>query len=465
MARIICPYCGTKQALQKDDLSCNNPECSRELPSKYLQNVRKGKPVWMVTVGYRQHGKTTYLDSLAIVLENLGKISRGTFSTFLDATTFEKLKDIRVEAQSGQLPDSTQVVKPDPLLISLPRFLGRESNTLVINDLPGEIFDSAEVDEKYVTAIVQAETIWFIISLSDILSETEGRSVADLVQIYVDNIERLGAKTKGRRVLVIYTKADRVNNKLPKDIKSYLADDPYRNIKQMTMQEARDKAFEEFEYIDKMYRISEELREFTFNEVPQGASMISMIEYYEMELSFAIVASVPGADGKTTGVDTPRFRVIDPLIWSLTSAGSDQREATCALILDNDDEIRSAFAGDIPGMAFDALEASNQATSTYFLGQAQVDTEQRPEKPPKKSRVRTLGPILDQMPKGSIAVAIVNKAPIDLYDYMYSDWHDRLLIICLREIELQWSHKVVYDPQEHDLDDLIRDFINTVPKK
>jgi len=464
MPRIICPYCGTRQNLESNENACNS--CSTEIPSKYIQNLRSAEPIWMVTVGYRQHGKTTYLDSLAIVLENLGKISRGTFSTYLDSTTFEKLRDIRVEAQSGQLADSTPPQqKPEPLLISLPRFLGRDTNTLVINDLPGEIFDRAEVEEKYITPILQAETIWFIISIADILNETEGRSIAELVQIYVDNIERLGGRPKGRRVLVIYTKADKVANKLPSEIKDYIGNDPYRNIKQMKMDEAREKQFDEFEYTDKMYRISEELREYTFNEIPRGADMISMIDYYEMDLSFAIVASVPGADGKTTGVDTPRFRVIDPLIWSLTSSSSGNRaESSCALILDGQPGIASMFDQDIPGRFHDALQSNNQMTSTYFLGKAKVETEQRPNKTPRKQGLNTIGPILDRLPRETIAVAIVNQQPLDLQDYMYSSWHDRLLVVCMRDLEFQWSHKVTYDPIENNPDDIVTEFINSLPK-
>jgi len=463
MARLICPYCGTNQPNDRTIVNCIN--CNNEIPTKYAQNLRRSNPIWMVTVGYRQHGKTTYLDSLALVLENLGKISKGTFSTFLDSTTFEKLRQIRVEAQEGKLAESTQVEKPKPLLISLPRFMNRDLNTLVINDLPGEIFDAPEVDEEYVTAIIQAETIWFIISIADILNDNEGRSIAELVQIYVDNIERLGGKTKGRRVLVIYTKADKVVRRLPEDISNYIGRDPYRNLKQMTMKEARENQFDEFSYIEQMYHTSDQLREFTFDEVPRGADLINMIEFYEMELSFAIVASVPGADGKTTGLNSDRFRVIDPLIWSLSSSTGTRQESNISLIIENSPDVTDLFSMDLPGQFYDALQSMNQVVKTYYTGHSVPDTEKRPEKSPRKNTLHLIGPILDRLPKDNIVILLTHsQEPIDLLDYIYSQWHDRVLLVSMKELEIQWPHKAVFEKYESNVEDIVTDFIDSVPK-
>ncbi|RMG70593.1 MAG: hypothetical protein D6711_16920 [Chloroflexi bacterium] len=464
MARITCPYCGHKQAFPRDQTTCQS--CEEEIPSKYISNSRKRPPVWMVTVGYTRHGKTTYLDSLALVLENLGKISRGTFCTHLDSTTFDKLRDIRKEAQEGTLSGATQRGnRPRPLILSLPNFLDNACNTLVINDLPGEIFDKPEVADNYAEPIRQAETIWFIISLSDIFSDKEGRTIAELVQNYVDSMERLGSHPKGRRILAVYTKADRLVNRLPPTIKEYLGQDPYSKIKQMTMAEAQANLFDAFEYVDKMYRISEDLKEYTFNEVPRGADFISMIEYYGMELSFSIVASVPGADGLTTGVDTPRFRVIDPLIWSLTSQLRGTHETKCALIVDGGAGATSIFFQDLPGEFFDAIQASNLEINTYLTGQSKIETDQRPEKPPNKQRLLTIGPILDMLPGDVYALLVVDETPLDLLDYMYSSWHDRIMLVSTKDLQVQWPHKVHYVPSDMDVYDVVRDFVALISPK
>lgn len=455
MARIICPYCGTRQTFAPSDRECR--ECKTEIPVKYVQNVRKRPPVWMATIGNSQHGKTTYVDSLSLVLENLGKISRGTFSTYLDPNTFEKLRLIRVEAQEGRLPDSTpeSANRPTPILISLPNFLGNVINTLVVYDLPGEVFDQPEMTAQYADAIRHAETIWFIISLADVLGDQQGRTIADLVQIYVDAMASIGADTKKRRILVVYTKADRIHNRLPIEIKNYLGKDPYRKIQQMTMGEANQTPFNEYEYTRNLYEISEQLKEFTYNEVPHGVDLINMIDFYGMELFFSIVASVPGVDGQTTGVDTPRHRVIDPLIWALTGQIKDNDDEKVALIVDAGQNTEDIYKFELPAEFFDALQSQNADVVTYFMGQSKPMTDQRPEKTPKKTLPNLLGPIIDHLPENTLIFVLTRNIPIDIYDYLHSSRHDKIFLFMTQDLNVQWSHKIILGEDDGDLYDLI----------
>jgi hypothetical protein len=462
---VICPYCGSKQTFAGSNNICSN--CGNEVSRKYLDNVRKRPPVWMVTVGNTRHGKTTYVDSLTVSVENLGKISPRTFSTYLDNTTFEKIRAIRREAQEGILPEPTVIDRPRPLLMSLPNFLDHDSNTLVIYDLAGEIFDRPDEIEKWADAIKHAETIWFLISLSDLEKDKEGRSIGDLVQIYVDGMANLGAKLKGRRVLVVFTKGDVLAQRLPPTIRKYLAEDPYSKLAQMSMAEAKSRPFDEYAYLRELHTISDELRAYTYDHVSGGPNLINMIEYYGMDLSFTIVASIPGADGQTVGTNSPRFRVIDPLIWSLSSSQGDREETTIALILDASQSSSAVFADDLPGTFFDCLQSNNADVNSYYLGRREpiVNLSQRPEKSPRRSSLPMIGPILDQLSPNAYALAVVNGPIHDLVDYQYSSWHDRLFIVTLTDQAQDWPHKVNLADGETDPCEIANDFFRFMTEK
>ena len=75
MAQIMCPYCLTPQSFTRSN-RCQNPDCRvQEVPQEYIDNVRRMPPIWLTTFGTSQHGKTTYIDALAIWIESLGKIT------------------------------------------------------------------------------------------------------------------------------------------------------------------------------------------------------------------------------------------------------------------------------------------------------------------------------------------------------------------------------------------------------
>lgn len=462
---ILCPYCGTKQAFGGTSTQCVN--CHKDVPRNYLLNARKRAPIWMVTVGYSQHGKTTFVDSMMMTIEKLGKISAGTVFNYLDEDTSKKIRMIRKEAQLGELPDSTIMPadRATPMLVSLPRFKGNESNTLVIYDLPGEIFDDPNLVEQYADAIRHCETIWFLISLDDIGADKEGRYISDLVRIYVEGLERLGAKVKGRRVLVIYTKADKLLTQLPEKVFNYLMEDPYAKLVEMKMEEAKKVPFQEHEYEVQMHHISEKLKEFTYDNVPGGDALVSLVDYHEMQLDFAVVASVPGANGRTMGAAAPRFRVLDPLIWSLSAVPNGESEGELALILDAGKGYEKVWSSGLPTELYDLLQDRNMAVRTFYTGQSEALATPRPERNPRRSMPRLVGPILDRLPDNSYVLVVVNGPIDDLYDYYYSGWHDRLYILTFTNQNVDWPHRVQVIPGESTADDMTADFIAAAQAK
>jgi hypothetical protein len=460
----ICPYCGTRQAFTGAQPTCSNTTCGKTIPRKYLDNTRKRPPVWLVTVGNSRHGKTTYVDALALIMENLGKISKGTFSSYLDNDTLNKFREIRREAQEGILPDSTPVTRPSPMLITLPNFMGNPNNTLVMYDMAGEIFDDPEKVTHYADAIRHAETIWFLISIEDVRLDRDGRSIQELVQIYVDGMNSLGVDPKGRNIIVVYTKADQIGNKLPQLVSDYLINDPYASLADMTMNDARGNQFDEYRYRQELEQVSDELAEYTFAQVPGGAALINMIEYYQMNLKFCAVSAFPGGgnSGEPSGTKTLRLRVVDPLVWGLSLQGESlPAESEVALILDAATGYDPLYQNEVAQHFYDALRALNLNVKTYFTGRH--EEMQRPDKPPKRTSLRTVGPILDKLGPTSYALVVTLGPILDLNDFQYSSWEHRLQIVSMGDFQMDWPHQTLYTGEANP-DEIVEEFINLMPK-
>ncbi|MDZ4672558.1 MAG: hypothetical protein SH821_16980 [Phototrophicales bacterium] len=463
---IICPYCLSKHNLSPTNNVC--PSCGEEVPPKYIQATRKTPPVFIVTVGMTQHGKSTLLDSIAVTVENLGKISDGTFHSYLDAYTFDSVRGIRKQVLEGKVPDSTtKDAKPRPLLIGIHNFLGVESNTLVIYDLAGEVFDDIQTVGLYANAIIHAQTIWFLVSLADLEEDKSGRSIFDLIEVYLAGMDQLGTPTRGRDVLIIYTKSDKIVHKLPSAIRGYMGKDPYRNLKDMKRNEANLIPFDDYSYIQEMRAISQELKDYTMDDVEGGGALINRIKSSKMTINFAITSATGSdVDNRQAGVILTRFRVLDPLLWSLMPSGGGEPPATQAIIL-VDSTAKMFTTGDKLGMIYDELSAQRMDINTYYMGNMQpAFSALRPDGVPKRKYSPLVGLALDQLNPATTYVMIITEANIhDLYDYIYSDWHENLFVVTTADFPLTWQHKLEVDDASFDARDIVERFMTIVLRK
>jgi hypothetical protein len=463
MASVLCPYCGSKQTFV-NATTCE--QCGAEVPRAYIENAKKHPPVWLVTFGTTRHGKSTYIDSLAVTIENLGKLTDGVFHKYLDTKTFDAIREVRREVQEGKLKESTKAsMKPEPLLIGINGFLDHEVDTLVIYDLAGEIFDDLTTVGDYAANVKNAETVWFLVSLADLERDREGRRISDLFEAYLAAMEKLRTSPQGRNLLVIYTKADRLSDRLPADVREYLRSDPYCRLKELKRREVTA-SFDEYDYLQGMRQISQSLEDFTYDEVEGGAAFINMIKANKMKLSFAITSSLgqDASEGRQMGTEFLRYRVIDPLIWSLTLNETRKGERQVALLLDSGPGSEIIHHNELGGAFYEALFAQSADVVTYYLGTRQPAFQmgQKPNGAPSRLRPRLVGPILDQLGKQDYALALVTQPISDLNDYLYSSWHDRLMVISIGQDNVQWSHKTVYQPNKTDLYDLVSEFMRLI---
>lgn len=458
MARIACPYCYTVQTFEAS-LECI--QCGRAVPRSFIKAARKNAPVYLATVGTTQHGKTTYLDSLMVTIENLGKISRDTYHDYLDDHTFDEVRSTRVQVQNQEKRDITpKTSQPEPLLISLHNFWDNEVNTLVMYDLGGEIFDRRDTIEDYAEPLRHAHTIWFFVSLYDLQhNDRQGRTISDLFNVYRTGMERLGVSTRGRNLLVIYTKADMMVDEWPDEVRRYLQSDPYADLAGLKRRELEGQELDEHAYTQKMLRLSDELKEYTYDDVEGGVPFINMVKQSGMNLAFCVTSSlgreVRGAASKL--IEYRRFRVIDPLLWAIDRNRGLDGDLKLTLVLDAGKNATQVFDNSLPTDFYNALSPLG-AVSTYFLGTTASAVNvgaPPPTEKPEHNHPALIGPILDQAPPNGQIVVITERSIADLDDFDTPEWHKRLLICTFREGLIKWPRQEVLQRDRNAIESLV----------
>jgi len=480
MSRIACPYCCTIQTFPEGYV-CKN--CETEVPEKYIQFARNSPPVYLAVVGMTAHGKTTYLHSLTHTMDNLGKIAKGSYLDALDDETLHELRRIRGQISTRTATESTRprpkgVYLQKPMVFSLKGFMTQDRHPLVIYDLAGESFsDRAEI-QQYAEPLKLAYTIWFVVSLYDLeKNNNEYGTIADLFNIYVTGMERVGASLQGRNLHVIYTKGDKLVNRLDTELLEYLRDDPYTNLATTKAGDLRNKQFDQDDYTYQLEQMSGWLQEFTMDEVPGGLQFINMVEDNGMGLLFSLNTAI-GRDHLPNNqmIDYESYRVLDALIWSLrevkaiepqkASTGTNRRvdasgKREIALILDTSGFSANAkiYQLELPGLFFSALSDYGEVKS-FYMGTLQPFTREGMEPtntPPLQTSHPLIGPILDSLSEDSCILVITCQSIWDLMDFHETAWHTRLGIITFDQLcEIRngeyWPRAAVYDrtrtPQE-----------------
>jgi len=409
-----------------------------------------------VTIGFSQHGKTTYLAALTLMLEELSKVWENVYYVPLDQSTTEKIREMRREAAEGKLPAPTQMHDeprlqdlPRPLLLDIcdmPRF---GSRCLVMHDVAGEVYVSLDKVNEYVPAIKQANTIWFLVSLPDLKEDKDGKTITELFNAYRSGMESLRIDLRGRNLIVVYTKGDALDR--PADVDEYLMGDPLKGLRRKGMDPSEFQNLSLDDYLEKMGNISRRLETYTKQEVPGGTTFISMVKAKGMNLAFCITSALgEGAEkgsGQLLHADGFRYRVLDPFFWALTLE-KDTGSKNFGLVLDASSKSAGVYGEALPTAVWERLSDYGEIT-TYFLGKATPASQpgQRPpEAAPRVARLRLLAPILEQAPPDMRFLVISSGRIIDLADCLDSPWRDRIVLVTVGEDyeEEDWPHVAVH---------------------
>ncbi len=312
---MLCPFC--LMNLQPRASQC--AECNRRLPPEYITAhsgwLRK-EPSMVSIIGFRGHGKTVYLASLYYTLQNL--VPRAWDNFFRQGLTMKTLRMLHDNLgllKSGELPDSTQLVFPEPnidRLCKIPQFGDR---TLLIYDPPGEAFELDEDEhlQRFAGFVKHSRCALFLVSLKDMMGEFESpEAVADemhrLLETYNIGMTNMGAPNKSQHLIVVYTKGDLLPghfDDLPQAIVEYL-----ENGEVDTLRDIRT-------YMEGMRRNSRLLYDFSLNTLNAGGFLGNAKAHFK-SVEFCAVSALgaqPVGDRLSERI-APR-RVIDPLLWVL----------------------------------------------------------------------------------------------------------------------------------------------------
>ena len=452
MDRVICPFCLKPHDFRTPPYQCDT--WNENVPTKFVDEYNSVRPLWLVTVGFSKHGKTTFLVSLTLMLEKIARYWKGMHYSPLGAYTFEAIRQMRRETMHGELPESTKrEAMVRPLLFSVYNIPDHGSRCLVMYDVSGEEYDSLPEQPKYVPALKQATTTWFLVSLDDLLKNEAGQTLPDLFQVYVAGMESQHIEVKGKNLVVVYTKSDIV--RFSSEIRDYIMDDPFKVVVKAGPQgtPVEPISHPQEDYIARMKEVSALLREYTEESVEGGSAFINMVEANGMNLAFSAISALgkePDPDTNDMSVDAVPHRVLDPLLWA-TVLETPKPQRAFTLVADAHTDCAPVYSTNLLASISDKLSEYGALTA-YYLGQrtaASLPGQHLPSAPPKVSRPRLIGPILEKLCPADRLMVLTNGPIRDLPDFYRSDWQDRLLIVEFNEVDANdWENKMFYHSED-----------------
>jgi hypothetical protein len=463
LARVICPFCCNVHDFSAA-LIC--PTFSLEVPETYVREYAQVPPLWLMTVGFPQHGKTTYLAALTLTLESMDRVISGLFLRSL-GNGHAVIQAMREQAEEGTRPDPTTAAAGEgdapiqPLLLQVHQMGELGSRCLVLYDVAGESFVSPEAVGRRVPALKQVNTVWFLVSLFDLEQQTEKRTITDLFNVYLSGMEQLRIDVRGWNLIVVYTKSDRAT--FPPSLVAYLVSDPLTELARTGEPAQNAPLFSIPEYVQEMRAISGALEDYTRSRVRGGPAFVNMVRAKGMNLVFSLTSALgqsPDGDSRYLGHHALPYRILDPFLWALTL---ERRPPTRGLRL-----VLCANPGAATGKGPPVAEIWGRLTdhgevTTHFLGQkraASVPGQPPPGSATGRSRQRLIGPILHDCGAEERLLVITDGEILDLDDYRQSPWCDRLLLVTVAEEPgSDWPHSIAWrdgDDIEVLIDGLLR---------
>ncbi len=426
---IVCPFCVTSQNLGADRI-CSH--CRSELPVQYTNQSQRIPPIWLITVGFPQHGKTTYLSALTLLLENLVHLWPEVSVEALGEYTSQQIKTIRRQDKLGETPERTATRQADephqPLIFNVNNLPSCGTRCVVMYDIAGELFDDPKEVETLSPVLSQVDTIWFLVSLDDLENDEQGRGINDLFNSYTAAMDKARAQLAGRNLVVVYTKGDKLRRP---NMRDYLLSDPLQGCLSNIEDPEALAAFDQAQYERELRDVSEKLRSFTrTSNVQGGAAFIRLAEERGLNLEFAITAALSGASERDADISGERFmraRVIDPFLFAM-NAGEVSHFQRIRLVIDHHDPQSEAFPNRDTFEELVAQLSSYGDVEIFQLGNTRpipLGHAFAKARPPSN---RLIGPILDGAGSDDLILIVLGAEVFDLSDYRYSPTGERILL-------------------------------------
>lgn len=321
---MLCPFCladvifeqrseKRRNGYERNYLAC--PECEESIPRMYADDYRKFPPVVVSAVGFPQHGKTVYFSSLFYTLRHMDLVDRwpGFHTQCVNDESLDRLWQSVRELNRGQLPSATPKTIPQPTMLRIHGYPGVRDCTLVMYDTAGESFNRPNQLIQYARFVKRARTVLFFVSLPRIHEDDEEPDdvLHKLLETYIVGIRELGAQERRQNLVVVFTMADAVGERLGRDWESVR--------EQLISVTPGDES--QAGYARGMNALSQQLHRFVDQDL-RARNFLQLSERFFASTSFSIVSSLGAApdDDNTMATRVMPRRIFDPLLVVLKSS-------------------------------------------------------------------------------------------------------------------------------------------------
>jgi len=319
--RIICPRC-----LHEVKVDVNKPKqtvcdvCKYVIPLVYVRDYAKTLPVYIQMFGWSQTGKSTFLDVLRLHLYSIENVWRRSFAEPIAEIDFEHRKTLLTERSEGRPPGATVKKTRDQTEVYIMKLNDLErwgSRFLVVMDHAGELFENFTIPVEEIPFLTGTPTAIMLISLPDMAGK--GRTFIDPITVYIRALENYGVNfnKERRRLIIVLAKGDLIPN-VPANLNEYFQSDDLGTILPPDGARFSLEGLALAEYLERMGRVSNELKDWIDKKVEGGRAGLLMLERRNIDARFVLMSST-GQDlsGEAGTVRLAPRRVLDPFFWAL----------------------------------------------------------------------------------------------------------------------------------------------------
>ena len=320
MTKIRCPYClksmEPKSKILKDKHGDPYPtyvcsKCNKKISREYLEE-REAQKISIGMVGFRGHGKTTYLSVLFYLLDSFLNNWKGSTYRTLNKRAFDWVYDNMKQLKNGNLPQATPTNFPEPVIVKFFDIPILGSYITSLYDTGGEVFENPDTITDAGKFVAYSDVVLFIVSIADIQNNGWVDELNRLLNVYIMAVkDRIGIETKKKQhLIVVFTKADLLQGSisgisLSNELINYLNNRNYNAYVSFT--------------VDAIKEYSKEIKNWLERSGATGFTNLS--KRYFKSVEYTIVSSIganPVGDklGFKLSPEIPK-RVLDPFLLAL----------------------------------------------------------------------------------------------------------------------------------------------------
>lgn len=316
---VICPFCLDRTAISGAPPMCRS--CGQELPPLYLDAGQSMQPLPIQLFGLGRHGKTTFLTALTMALRRVNALWQGC--TAIPATEYSRriVRDINVYFDTGKMPPVTALGAKDCYLMLIDHMIPWGKRALMVRDCSGEAFRELMVNVEEAYFFLKSPFTFMCISLPDLRNSGGGYSMDMMLDSYLNTLASNGVRLgkERRKVVIVLTKADLLQDDLPPDLSDYLRDDPFwslfseeSNVQWKSLEDMKS-------YMQAMATMSRKIEAWICRRA-EGRTLVTLARDRNVEIQFSLVSSTgspPEEKDNILPMGWKPIRILDPFLWTL----------------------------------------------------------------------------------------------------------------------------------------------------